>query len=100
MRITTATSINALPQLERAVALAAVALAEGTEIVFFDRFDRFASEEDEAAFLTAVGRLADATTTIIFGTESPVTVAHSIDRGERNVLLVDLYLLAPEGLLR
>ncbi|WP_010203410.1 MMPL family transporter [Salinibacterium sp. PAMC 21357] len=100
VRITAATNISALPQLERAVALAAVALAEGTEIVFFDRFDQFASDDDEVAFLTAVGRLADASTTIIFGTESPVTVARSIDHGDRKVILVDLYLHAPEGLLR
>lgn len=100
VRITAATNISALPQLERAVALAAVALAEGTEIVFLDRFDQFASEEDEVAFLTAVGRLAEPTTTIVFGTESSVTVANSIDRGDRNVIVIDLYLLAPEGLLR
>ncbi|QYH35656.1 MMPL family transporter [Salinibacterium sp. M195] len=100
VRLTETTNISALPQLERAVALAAIALAEGTRIVFFDRFDQFASEEDEVAFLTAVGRLADATTTIIVGTGSPVTVASSIDRGERPVMLVDLYLVAPEGLLR
>ncbi|MGV8911951.1 MAG: MMPL family transporter [Rhodoglobus sp.] len=100
VRIAAETNISALPQLERAVALAAVALAEGTEIVFFDRFDQFATEEDEVAFLTAVGRLAGPTTTIVFGTESSVTVARSIDHGERAVILVDLYLLAPEGMLR
>ena len=100
VRITAATNISALPQLERAVALAAVALAEGTEIVFFDRFDQFASEVDETAFITAVGRLADPTTTIMCGTSSPLTITNSIDRGERNMIVVDLYLLAPEGLLR
>jgi len=98
--ITAATNISALPQLERAVALAAVALAEGTEIVFLDRFDRFASDEDEATFMTVVGRLAGDTTTIIFGTDSAGTIASSIDHGERAVILVDLYTRAPEGLLR
>jgi RND superfamily putative drug exporter len=100
VHITAATNISALPPRERAVALAAVALAEGTEIVFLDRFDQFAAHEDEAAFLTAVCRLADSTTTIIFGTGSPVTAAESIDHGERTVVVVDLHLLAPEGLLR
>ncbi|MBH0098566.1 MMPL family transporter [Salinibacterium sp. NSLL150] len=100
VRVTADTNVNALPQLERSVALAAVGLSEGTEIVFFDRFDQFAEAEDEAAFLTAVTRLADASTTLLFGTGRPVTLASSIDRGERNVIVVDLYLLAPEGLLR
>jgi len=98
--ITETTNVNALPQLERAVALAAVGLAEGTSIVFFDRFDNFESEEDEAACLTAIGRLADPMTTILFGTGTSVAVAAAIDREERNVIVVDLYLLAPEGLLR
>ncbi|MBH0008804.1 MMPL family transporter [Salinibacterium sp. SWN1162] len=94
------TNVNALPQLERSVALAAIGLAEGTEIVFFDRFDQFAEAEDEAVFLTAVTRLADPGVTILFGTGRHVTAASEIDHGERAVIVVDLYLLAPEGLLR
>jgi RND superfamily putative drug exporter len=60
-------SIEQLPQLERAVALSAVALAEHTPVVMLDLLDAFADPADEAAFLLALDRLAPATTTIVLG---------------------------------
>lgn len=86
-----------LPQLERAVALASVALAERTPIVMLDQLDPFASDEEERAFLTAVAALAPATTTVVVGTPVPSrcdTVAG------RQVVAVDLYSLSPKGLVR
>jgi RND superfamily putative drug exporter len=61
-------SIEQLPQLERAVALTAVALAEHTPVVMLDLLDAFADSADEAQFLKALDRLAPATTTIVLGT--------------------------------
>ncbi|MET0989940.1 MAG: hypothetical protein ABWY54_04775, partial [Glaciihabitans sp.] len=63
--------VDELPQLERAVVLAAVALAEGTPIVLLDQRDAFAEEEDESAFLLALDRLAATTTTLLLGTPVP-----------------------------
>ena len=60
--------IEQLPQLERAVALSAVALAEHTPVVMLDLLDAFADSADEAEFLRALDRLAPATTTIVLGT--------------------------------
>lgn len=86
-----------LPQLERAVALACVALAEGTPVVMLDQLDAFANEEDEAAFVTAVRTLAPATTTIVVGTPLP---ARTRSTGDRALVEIDLYSLSPEGLAR
>jgi RND superfamily putative drug exporter len=61
-------SVEQLPQLERAVALTAVALAEHTPVVMLDLLDAFANPADEAEFLRALDRLAPATTTIVLGT--------------------------------
>ena len=60
--------IEQLPQLERAVALSAVALAEHTPVVMLDLLDAFADSADEGEFLRALDRLAPATTTIVLGT--------------------------------
>ncbi len=88
-----------LPQLERAVALASVALAERTRVVMLDQLDSFANPEDEAAFIAAVSRLAPATTTIVLGTPLPARAldAHS----DRELVEIDLYSLEKEeGLVR
>jgi RND superfamily putative drug exporter len=86
-----------LPQLERAVALASVALAERTPIVMLDQLDPFVSDDDETAFVAAVARLAPSTTTLVIGTPIP-------SRGEpvadRALVSVDLYSLSSEGLVR
>ena len=57
-----------LPQLERAVALATVAIAERPTVVMLDQLDAFADPRDEAAFVAAVCSLASATTVIVIGT--------------------------------
>jgi RND superfamily putative drug exporter len=59
------TTIEQLPQLQRAVALAAVALSEQTPIVVLDLLDAFGDARDEAAFLGALDRLAPEATTVV-----------------------------------
>ena len=86
-----------LPQLERAVALASVALAERTPIVMLDQLDPFASDEEETAYVSAVARLAPATTTLVIGTPLPSSCDSVADRA---VVAVDLYSLSQEGLVR
>jgi len=88
-----------LPQLERAVALASVALAERTPVVMLDQLDSFANPEDETAFISAISRLAPATTTIVIGTPVPARALglHS----DRELVEIDLYTLSTEeGLVR
>ncbi|CAN5436423.1 hypothetical protein BH10ACT7_BH10ACT7_10460 [soil metagenome] len=98
-QVTRESTLVALPQLERAVALASVALAERTPVVMLDQLDSFANPEDEAAYIAAVARLAPATTTIVIGTPIPARAldAHS----DRGVVEIDLYSLSTEeGLVR
>ncbi|MDJ0336219.1 MMPL family transporter [Salinibacterium sp. G-O1] len=57
-----------LPQLERAVALASIAIAEQPAVVMLDQLDAFADPRDESAFIQAVCSLASATTVIVIGT--------------------------------
>jgi putative drug exporter of the RND superfamily len=85
-----------LPQLERAVALASVALAERTPIVMLDQLDPFGNDEQEAAYVSAIARLAPATTTLVIGTPFPSNCDTVADRA---VVAVDLYLLPKEGSL-
>jgi len=89
-----------LPQLERAVALASVALAERTPVVMLDQLDSFAESDDEAAFIGAVQRLAPATTTIVIGTPYPARAAGIRATGERALVEIDLYSVSPKGLVR
>jgi RND superfamily putative drug exporter len=89
-----------MPQLERAVALAAVALAERTPIVMLDQLDSFAASEDEIAFVAAVRTLAPATTTVVIGTPFPARAESTGDTGERALVEIDLYSLSQEGLVR
>jgi len=63
--------IAPLPRLQRAVALAAVALAEDTPVLAIDQLDSFAAPGEESAFLLAVVALAPPTTTIVLGTPLP-----------------------------
>jgi RND superfamily putative drug exporter len=88
-----------LPQLERAVALSAIALAERTPVVMLDQLDSFAASDDEAAFVNAVRTLAPATTTLIIGTPLPARVfsdaaAPSVAAGTRPVVEIDLYAVS------
>ncbi|HXR43233.1 MAG TPA: MMPL family transporter [Pseudolysinimonas sp.] len=57
--------LASLPQLDRAVALAAIALAERTPVVLLDSVDPFSGPDETRAFLRALDRLAPATTTVV-----------------------------------
>jgi RND superfamily putative drug exporter len=61
------TRMESLPQLERAVALTAVALSERTPVVLLDALDPFADPRDARAFLLALDRLAPSATTVVVG---------------------------------
>jgi RND superfamily putative drug exporter len=88
-------SLVELPHLERAVALAMVAIAERTPVVMLDQLDSFASTDDEAAFLSAMHLLAPATTTIVVGSPIPARAIEPADTGDRPLVVIDLYSLAP-----
>jgi RND superfamily putative drug exporter len=82
-------TIEQLPQLQRAVALSAVALAEHTPVVMLDLLDAFADPGDEAAFLAALDRLAPATTTIVLGQPNASRPANT-SSVSRKVVRLDL----------
>ncbi|MBN9151187.1 MAG: MMPL family transporter [Micrococcales bacterium] len=63
--------IRTLPRLERAVALASVALVESPDVAMFDVPDVFADAAEERAFLRAITALAPAGTTIVVGSAAP-----------------------------
>ncbi|MHB1172501.1 MAG: MMPL family transporter [Lacisediminihabitans sp.] len=92
--------LQQLPQLERAIAIATVVLAEQTPVVMLDQLDTFASAEDEAAFVEAVAILAHPTTTIVFGTPIPMRPGDPASYDGRVVLSVDLYSLDTKEVLR
>jgi len=71
------TRIESLPHLERAVALAAVAMSERTPVVLLDALDPFADPLDARAFLLALDRLAPSGTTVVVG----VPGLHSVAEG-------------------
>jgi RND superfamily putative drug exporter len=85
--VTAASTLDSLPQFERAVALAAVALGERAPIVMLDQLDAF-QEADELAFLRAVDRLAPAGTTVVIGTPLVLRAAASVGRP---IVSIDLY---------
>jgi RND superfamily putative drug exporter len=85
--------ITQLPQRERAVALAAVALAEGTPVVMLDQLDTFAEPADETAYLRAVCRLAPASTTVVVGTPLPVRTTNPQTSDGRALAVIDLTAL-------
>jgi putative drug exporter of the RND superfamily len=87
--ISSRATIEQLPQLERAVALSAVALAEHTPVVMLDLLDAFADPREESEFLIALDRLAPATTTIVLGTPVTPRAAFPKDYG-REILTLDL----------
>ena len=57
--------VAALPQVERALALTAVALAEGTPVLLLDGVDRFSSEAEATAFLVGLALLVPADVTVV-----------------------------------
>jgi RND superfamily putative drug exporter len=87
--LTAHTDLHTLPQRERAVALAAIALAEGTPVVMLDQLDTFASERDEAAFVDTVCRLARTTATVVIGTPMPARTGLA-SCGGRQLVTIDL----------
>jgi len=92
-----ARTISELPQLERAITLAALAFAEGTPVVILDQTDPFAAGDDEA-FLRSLVVLAAPTTTIIVGTSVParaISVEPFVE--PRSVVVIDLYSGAETG---
>jgi RND superfamily putative drug exporter len=93
-RIEASSALMALPQLERAVALAAIVLAEGTPVVMLDQLDPFVNPEDEETFVRIVRELAAPTTTVVIGSPLPAR------RAPGDHIAIDLYSLSTEGLLR
>jgi RND superfamily putative drug exporter len=93
-RIEASSALMALPQLERAVALAAIVLVEGTPVVMLDQLDPFVNPEDEENFVRIVRELAAPTTTVVIGSPLPAR------RAPGDHIAIDLYSLSTEGLLR
>jgi RND superfamily putative drug exporter len=89
-----------LPQLERALALSAIALAERTPVVMLDQLDSFASAHDESVFLAAIRQLAPVATTVVLGTPLPPRAAVSRDFDDRTVIEIDLYSVSKKEALR
>ena len=87
-----ARTMSELPQLERAMTLAALAFAERTPVVILDQTDPFSSDEDDQAFLRSLALVAAPTVTIIVGTSVPAR-AIAIDPlvEPRAVVVIDLY---------
>jgi RND superfamily putative drug exporter len=80
VQVDAATPVESLPQLERAVALAAVALSERTPVVLLDALDPFSRPLDARAFLLALDRLAPTATTVVVGMPGLRRVAEGTPR--------------------
>jgi len=87
VRVTAASTLESLPQFERAVALAAVALCERSPIAMLDQLDSF-QERDELAFLAAIDALAPARTTVVIGTPLLLRAATAVV--DRPIIPLDL----------
>ena len=95
------TPVESLPQLERAVALAAVALSERTPVVLLDALDPFSEPLDARAFLLALDRLAPTATTVVVGMPGLRRVAEATPRRIQVLGIRALETsLATEGALR
>ena len=92
--VTAQSTPQELPQRERAIALAAVALSEGTPVVVLDLLDSFASPTDEEAFLVAVCDLTPATTTLLLFT--PATIRTGV-APERDLVVLPLVAFDPSA---
>ena len=91
--VSASSTLLELPQLERSVALAMIALAERTPVVMLDQLDSFASTDDEACFLSAVHLLAPSSTTIVVGSPIPARAMEPATTGGRPLVVIDLYTL-------
>jgi RND superfamily putative drug exporter len=87
--VTAESSLVELPQRERAITLAAIALAERTPVVMLDQLDAFATSDDQDAFIAALDRLAPVATVIVIGTPVPARAIEPV-KTARSVLVVDL----------
>ena len=85
-----------LPQLERAIALSALALAEQTPVVILDQLDPFASPADAVAYFRALDLIVPSTTTLFVGTPVPAADVSIYGTGRR-VLSIDLYAATVAG---
>ena len=92
--VTAQSTPQELPQRERAIALAAVALSEGTPVVVLDLLDSFASPTDEEAFLVAVCDFAPATTTLLLFTQATIRSAVA---PERDLVVLPLVAFDPSA---
>ena len=90
--VTAETPVSSLPQLERAVAVAALALSERTPVVILDTLDSFSDAADAADFLRVLDRLAPATTTLVVGSPDVHRARPDLSRS--------LLVFEPEGALR
>jgi RND superfamily putative drug exporter len=93
--VTAASTLVELPQFERAVALAAIALSEQTPVVMLDQLDSF-TVADEIAFVAAIATLAPSGTTVIIGTPTAPRDAAPASGG-RDLILIDLYAARAAG---
>ncbi|MFC5503309.1 MMPL family transporter [Lysinimonas soli] len=94
------TPIETLPRLERAVAMAVVALSERAAVVLLDSLDPFSDPLDALAFLRALDRLAPATTTVVVGMPGLNDVADAAPPRVRAFDLAPEYNAIEEGALR
>jgi len=93
VEVRAATTLVELQQLERSIALTAVALAERSPVVMLDQLDSFTSTDDEASFLSAVHLLAPTTTTVVVGSPIPARAMQPALTGDRPLIVIDLYSL-------
>jgi len=83
------TIVGHLPPLERAVAIAAVAIAERTPVVMLD-LDAFAGSDDGRIFLETLWRLAPESTTIFVGSPEARVLAEYFAPVGRDVLYLEI----------
>lgn len=93
VQVTVNSTMQQLPQRERAIALAAVALAEQSPVVILDLLDSFAQPDEESVFIGAVCRLAPESTTLLVFTPNEVGFESLRQCGDRVVSLLDLTVL-------
>jgi RND superfamily putative drug exporter len=84
--------LRTMTRLERAIALASVALAESPAVVMLDVPEAFAHRDDERAFLDAVAAIARPGTTIVVGSAEPFAVAGR-EVAVREIVRIDLNAL-------
>jgi RND superfamily putative drug exporter len=74
-------AVRTMSRVDRAVALASVALAESPAVVMLDASEPFSDSAEERAFLEAVAAIAPASTTIVVGAAEPLLGESGPDTG-------------------